>query len=309
MHGKCNGVALPQRDDFGAALHARPLFGDDELPARKILIRFRKQDRHLQRKREVAVQILMQTIEVARHVLQEKRCRPGLTRRVALPQKFHVTLRVTTLDVHLFVPGIGHYRQTRIERSSQASEEIWQRILEVAVFAFTESMPSHVDVTTEEVFIRIERSDFPALIAGNQFVDDRATETVQIGSDPVPILLFQSDFSGPHRSGVRADDGVLFHAMAPSFQWFEARSPCVTRNPILARLRGWRALSDNPPQLGGILNEAGDIISDIALFPPLMFVAPFAKVGIGFLILLTVACELAGIGGPMLGSDRRLEGP
>jgi hypothetical protein len=166
MHRKCNGVALPQRDDFGAALHARPLFGDDELPARKIPIRFRKQDRHLQRKREVAVQILMQTIEVARHVLQEKRCRPGLTRRVALPQKFHVTLRVTTLDVHLFVPGIGHYRQTRIERSSQASEEIWQRILEVAVFAFTESMPSHVDVTTEEVFFGVERSDFPALIAG-----------------------------------------------------------------------------------------------------------------------------------------------
>ena len=75
MHGKCNGVALPQRDDLGAALHARPLFGDDELPARKVPIRFRKQDRHLQRKREVAVQILMQTIEVARHVLQEKRCR------------------------------------------------------------------------------------------------------------------------------------------------------------------------------------------------------------------------------------------
>jgi hypothetical protein len=39
----------------------------------------------------------------------------------------------------LFVPGIGHYRQTRIERSSQASEEIRQRILEVAVFAFAES--------------------------------------------------------------------------------------------------------------------------------------------------------------------------
>src|SRR5258708_33879670 len=54
MHGKCNGVALPQRDDFGAALHARPLFGDDELPAGKLPIRLRKPDRHLQRKREVA---------------------------------------------------------------------------------------------------------------------------------------------------------------------------------------------------------------------------------------------------------------
>src|ERR1700737_1710918 len=124
----------------------------------------------------------------------------------------------------------------RIERRSQASEQIRQRILEVAVFALAESVPSHVDVTTEEVFLRIERGNFPALSAGEQFVDDRATETVQIGSDPLPILLFQSDFSGPHRTGVRADDAVLFHAMAPSFQWFEARSPCVARNPILGRV-------------------------------------------------------------------------
>jgi len=42
MHGKCNGVALPKRNDFDAALHPRPLFGDDELPARKVPIRFRK---------------------------------------------------------------------------------------------------------------------------------------------------------------------------------------------------------------------------------------------------------------------------
>jgi hypothetical protein len=113
-----------------------------------------------------------------------------------------------------------------------------------------------VDVTTEEVFFRIERSDFPALIAGNQFVDDRATETVQIETDPVPILLFQSDFNGPHRSGVRADDAVLFHAMAPSFQWFEARSPCVARNPILGRVSRV-ALSDNPTQR--VLAEAIDL--------------------------------------------------
>jgi hypothetical protein len=115
-----------------------------------------------------------------------------------------------------------------------------------------------VDVTTEEVFFRIERSDFPALIAGNQFVDDRATETVQIGSDPVPILLFQSGFSGLHCGGVRIDDAVLFHAIAPSFLWSEARSSFVARAiRSLLGYRGWRALSDDPPRR--VLAEAIDL--------------------------------------------------
>src|SRR5258705_10192544 len=105
----------------------------------------------------------------------------------------------------------------RIERRSQASEQIGQRILEVAILALAESMPSHVDVTTEEVFLRIQRCDLPALVAGKQLIDHRATEPVQIGTYPVPIMLFQSDFSGLHCSGVRADDAVLFHAMTPFF--------------------------------------------------------------------------------------------
>jgi CDP-diacylglycerol--glycerol-3-phosphate 3-phosphatidyltransferase len=97
-----------------------------------------------------------------------------------------------------------------------------------------------------------------------------------------------------------ADNPRLF-AVLPV--WPLVRMACATIDGMLAIEFGQKS------RLGGILNEAGDIISDIALFLPLMFVAPFAKTGIGFLILLTVACELAGIAGPMLGSDRRLEGP
>jgi CDP-diacylglycerol---glycerol-3-phosphate 3-phosphatidyltransferase len=97
-----------------------------------------------------------------------------------------------------------------------------------------------------------------------------------------------------------ADNPRLF-AVLPV--WLVVRMACATIDGTLAIEFGQKS------RLGGILNEAGDIISDIALFLPLMFVAPFAKSDIGFLILLTVACELAGIAGPMLGSNRRLEGP
>jgi CDP-diacylglycerol---glycerol-3-phosphate 3-phosphatidyltransferase len=61
-------------------------------------------------------------------------------------------------------------------------------------------------------------------------------------------------------------------------------------------------------RLGGILNEAGDIISEIGLFLPFVFVAPFSKVAITFLILLVILSELAGMAGLLLGSSRRLEG-
>jgi hypothetical protein len=71
MDGERHGVALAQRNDLGAALHPRPLFGQHELTAREVLFRLGKENRHLERKFEVAVKILMQAIEVARNVLEE----------------------------------------------------------------------------------------------------------------------------------------------------------------------------------------------------------------------------------------------
>jgi CDP-diacylglycerol--glycerol-3-phosphate 3-phosphatidyltransferase len=62
-------------------------------------------------------------------------------------------------------------------------------------------------------------------------------------------------------------------------------------------------------RLGGILNEVGDIFSDIALFMPLAFVAPFQPAWVLSVIALTMLCESGGIVGPLLGGSRRLDGP
>ena len=51
---------------------------------------FRQQDRHLQRKCEFAIEILMQAVEVARNVLQQQRRRTRLALVVALPQEIRV---------------------------------------------------------------------------------------------------------------------------------------------------------------------------------------------------------------------------
>ena len=73
MDGKGYGIALPKRHDFSTALHARPLLGAHELAASEILARLREEDRNLDWECEIAVEVLVQAIEVTRNILQQQR--------------------------------------------------------------------------------------------------------------------------------------------------------------------------------------------------------------------------------------------
>jgi CDP-diacylglycerol---glycerol-3-phosphate 3-phosphatidyltransferase len=95
-------------------------------------------------------------------------------------------------------------------------------------------------------------------------------------------------------------DTALF-ALLP--MWLPVRTACAAIDGMLAIEFGQKS------RLGGLLNEAGDIASDVALFLPLAFVTPFTPSKIAFLIVLIVLSEIAGIVGPSLGNGRRLEGP
>jgi CDP-diacylglycerol--glycerol-3-phosphate 3-phosphatidyltransferase len=62
-------------------------------------------------------------------------------------------------------------------------------------------------------------------------------------------------------------------------------------------------------KLGEILNEMGDVISDLAIIIPLVVIPeifPFLIVTFGFLAVLN---EFAGLLGRAIGGDRRYEGP
>ena len=78
MHSKRNRVALPERNHLGPRLHSRPLLCQHELAAFEIAARLRQQDRDLQREHVLAIEVLVQAVEVAGFVLQQQRCRPGL---------------------------------------------------------------------------------------------------------------------------------------------------------------------------------------------------------------------------------------
>ncbi len=64
MHGKRHRVTLPQRHHLRARLHAWTLLRQYKIPAGKIASRLREQDRHLDRKHMLSVQILVQAVVV-----------------------------------------------------------------------------------------------------------------------------------------------------------------------------------------------------------------------------------------------------
>jgi CDP-diacylglycerol--glycerol-3-phosphate 3-phosphatidyltransferase len=85
--------------------------------------------------------------------------------------------------------------------------------------------------------------------------------------------------------------------------WLLIRMICATIDGTLAIDFGQKS------HFGGILNEVGDVVSDVALLIPLAFVGPFTPVSVGAIVVLTVASEVAGMLGPMIGGSRRVDGP
>ena len=71
-------VALPQRHDLAARLHARALLDQQELAAVKSAPGWLSRTVDLQREHELAVEILVQAVVVARPVAQQQRRRPLL---------------------------------------------------------------------------------------------------------------------------------------------------------------------------------------------------------------------------------------
>ena len=119
MDGEGHGIALPQRHDLGAALHARALFGQDELAAGEVHAGLGEQNRDLDRECEIAIEILVEAVEVTRDILQQQRRRARLTGVVASLEERRVVVGIALVDSHPAVPLVGHACEMRIERRSQ----------------------------------------------------------------------------------------------------------------------------------------------------------------------------------------------
>ena len=69
----CEGhsITLPKRHDLNAALHTRPLFGQDELAAAEVQAGLREKNRDLDWEGERAIKILVEAVKVAGDILQQ----------------------------------------------------------------------------------------------------------------------------------------------------------------------------------------------------------------------------------------------
>jgi CDP-diacylglycerol--glycerol-3-phosphate 3-phosphatidyltransferase len=85
--------------------------------------------------------------------------------------------------------------------------------------------------------------------------------------------------------------------------WVVARTACASLDGMLAVEFGQKS------RLGGVLNETGDILSEIALFLPLTFISSCTVSEGSIVIALVVLSEFAGLAGLAFGGQRRLEGP
>jgi CDP-diacylglycerol--glycerol-3-phosphate 3-phosphatidyltransferase len=85
--------------------------------------------------------------------------------------------------------------------------------------------------------------------------------------------------------------------------WSVARTACASLDGTLAVEFGQKSRS------GAVLNELGDVISEIALLLPLAFIPSVFRIEVSILIVLVVLSELAGLVGLKFGGRRRIEGP
>lgn len=104
--------------------------------------------------------------------------------------------------------------------------------------------------------------------------------------------------------------GVLFWEASVVPLFFLALPIGLLIRMILNALDGMMAREfGQTSRLGEVLNELGDVVSDVFIFFPLLKYHPESLYLIVIFIVLSVLNEFAGIMGKVLGGERRYEGP
>lgn len=104
--------------------------------------------------------------------------------------------------------------------------------------------------------------------------------------------------------------GLLF-ALNPTSRWAALLIPIalfvrMTLNAIDGMLAREH---DMKSDLGGILNELGDVVSDAALYLPFAFVPGFSPELVVIVVVLSMLTEMAGVVAVQIGASRRYDGP
>ena len=105
--------------------------------------------------------------------------------------------------------------------------------------------------------------------------------------------------------------GGALIALNPASRWPLACLPVILLvrmalnafDGMLAREFGHKS------RLGAVLNELGDVLSDVALYLPLALVPQLSQWAVTVFVLLAIVVEFTGVVAVQIGSERRYDGP
>ena len=135
----------------------------------------------------LAVEILVESVVVARGVLQQERRWPRLPRLVAARDEIGMRVRIADIDPHRLVPAIGDRRQVRIDRPAEIGDDARQRIREVLVFTPPEAVPRHDHMAPEPAGVIVETGDCFTLVGGQKLFDHRPALVIEVRRDAGPV--------------------------------------------------------------------------------------------------------------------------
>lgn len=104
--------------------------------------------------------------------------------------------------------------------------------------------------------------------------------------------------------------GLLF-GLSPTSAWATFLIPIwLFLRMALNAIDGMLAREHNmQSEVGGILNELGDVISDTAIYLPFALVPGISPVLVVIVVLVSVLTEMAGVVAVQIGASRRYDGP
>jgi len=191
-------LAALEDDDLAARLGPRPLLDEQNLAARVVRAPAREHARHLQRKGERAVEILVQAVVAAGRVAEEQRGGPRLpvsrTAREVRAQRGRKALRYYAHRLH---PAVGDGRQVPVEMDAQRRDQRRQRRGEVFVLADAEAQARHVDAAPEAAIVGPQVDEGGALAGIEQRGRGRAAALVEAPRDRLPVETREPLLDGP----------------------------------------------------------------------------------------------------------------
>src|SRR5262245_58509714 len=188
--GDHDRFTLRGNDYVRCALSPRALLDQHELASLVVAALLAEREDHLEGKEELAVQVLVQAVEIAGSIAQQNRCGSPLPACMAELEEGAQVGREFPWLSEVAHPLRGDGCQATIERLAQFSHDAGQRIGEVLVLAPAEAVALHLDAAAEQLFFAVPAGNCLTRVRAEQRTERSEARRVQSLADFCPLNIF-----------------------------------------------------------------------------------------------------------------------